>query len=84
MNREKMSLQETKLNVMQKIMNVSQLSLLDKIDKLLEEEMIVGYTVNGNPLTKEAYDLRLLKAEEQLSKGDFISQEDLEKESDKW
>jgi len=79
-----MSLQETKWNVMQKIMNVSQPSLLDKINKLLEKEMIVGYTVNGNPLTKEAYDGRLQKAEEQLSKGNFISQEDLEQESDKW
>jgi len=62
---------------MQKIMNVSQPSLLDKINKLLEEEMIVGYTVNGNPLTKEAYDERLQKAEEHISKGNFISQEDL-------
>lgn len=82
--KENMSIQETKLNVMQKIMNVSQPSLLDKIDKLLEEEMIVGYTVNGNPLTKKAYDLRLLKTEEQLSNGNFISQEDLEQELDKW
>jgi len=52
-------------------MNVSQPSLLDKINKLLEEDMIVGYTVNRNPLTKEAYDGRLQKAEEQLNKGNL-------------
>ncbi|WP_229712593.1 hypothetical protein [Marivirga lumbricoides] len=62
-------------------MSVSKASLLDKIDKLLEEEMIVGYTVDGEPLTKKAYDMRLQKAEEQLSSGEYVSQEDLEKES---
>ena len=28
--------------------------------------MIVGYTVEGKPLTKEAYNKRLQKAEEQI------------------
>jgi DNA-binding Lrp family transcriptional regulator len=79
-----MGLQKTKLSVMQKIMSVSKASLLDKIDKLLEEEMIVGYTADGKPLTKKAYDMRLQKAEEQLSSGEYVSQEELEKESENW
>ncbi len=79
-----MELQEIKLSVMQKIMSVSKASLLDKIDKLLEEEMIVGYTVDGKPLTKKAYDMRLQKAEQQLSAGEYLSQEDLEKDSGNW
>ncbi len=79
-----MGLQETKLNVMQKIMSISKASLLNKIDKLLEEEMIVGYTAEGKPLTKQAYDMRLQKAEKQLSEGEYISQEELEKESENW
>ncbi len=79
-----MGLQKTKLSVMQKIMSVSKASLLEKIDKLLEEEMIVGYTVDGKPLTKKAYDMRLQKAEEQLSSGEYVSQEELEKESENW
>ena len=79
-----MGLQKTKLSVIQKIMSVSKASLLDKIDKLLEEEMIVGYTVDGKPLTKKAYDMRLQKAEEQLSSGEYVSQEELEKESENW
>lgn len=79
-----MDLQETKLGVMQKIMGVSKPSLLEKIDKLLEEEMVVGYTVEGKPLTKDQYNKRLQLAEEQLLSGEFITQEDLEKESENW
>jgi actin-like ATPase involved in cell morphogenesis len=79
-----MNLQEAKLGVIQKIMSVSKSSLLEKIDKLLEEEMVVGYTVEGKPLTKEAYNLRLQKAEEQLKSGLSITQEELESESENW
>jgi len=55
-----------------------------KMDELLEEEMIMGYTVEGKPLTKVLYNLRLQKAEEQLNSGEFITQEELEAESDNW
>ncbi|MDA0196783.1 MAG: hypothetical protein O2887_17145 [Bacteroidetes bacterium] len=79
-----MDLQGTKLNVMQKIMSVSKASLLEKIDELLEKEMIVGYTAEGEPLTKELYNMRLQKAEDQLQTGEYITQEDLEKESENW
>jgi hypothetical protein len=48
-----MDLQTTKINVMQKIMNVTNASLLDKINDILDEEMIVGYTTDGQPLTKK-------------------------------
>ncbi|MEQ6118589.1 hypothetical protein [Reichenbachiella sp. MALMAid0571] len=80
----KMGLQETKLGVMQKIMGVSKTSFLGKIDKLLEKEMIVSYTLEGKPLTKALYNSHLQKAEEQLSSGKFITQAELEKESDNW
>lgn len=79
-----MDLQTAKLNVLQKIMAVNKPSLLDKISKLLDKEMIVGYTVNGEPLTKETYNKRLKKAENQLLSGEYITQEDLEAESENW
>ena len=69
---------------MKKIMNVSKASLLEKIDKILEDEMIVGYTVDGKPLTKSSYNNRLQKAEEQLANEQWVNQDDLEKESDNW
>jgi len=79
-----MDLQAAKLNLMQKIINVSNESLISKVDKLLEEEMIIGYSVKGEPLTKNEYNLRLEKAEKQIAEGNFITQEDLEKEVQSW
>lgn len=79
-----MDIQTVKLNLLQKLMGVSNAALLEKIEKMLDKEMIVGYTVDGSPLTKTAYDNRLKKAEEQIRSGQFITQEDLEKESENW
>lgn len=79
-----MNLETTKINLMQKIMNVSEVSLLDKISNLLDEEMIVGFTTDGKPLTKDQYNERLLEAEKQIKAGDYITQEDLEKEIENW
>lgn len=79
-----MDIQTTKLDVMQKIMAVSKASLLEKINTLLDKEMIVGYTTGGDPLTKESYNLRLQTAEKQLLSGEYTTQEDLEKESENW
>lgn len=79
-----MDLQAAKLDIMQKIMNISTESLIEKVDKLLEKEMIVGYTAKGDPLTKKEYNLRLKKAEKQIASGEFISQTDLEKEAENW
>jgi hypothetical protein len=79
-----MDLQTAKINVMQKIMNVSKASLLDKISNILDEEMTVGYTTDGKPLTKKQYNERLLVAEKQIESGDHITHENLEKEMDNW
>lgn len=79
-----MGLQASKLSLVQKILSLNQESVIDKIDELLEREMIVGYTVDGKPLTKAAYNERIAIAERQLQNGETISQEDLEKESENW
>ncbi|MEQ8243256.1 hypothetical protein [Fulvivirga sp.] len=79
-----MDLQTTKLSVMQKIMGVTKPALLDKINDLLDRELIVGYTVTGEPLTIESYNKRLEEAEQQLKTNQYISQEDIEKESENW
>jgi len=79
-----MDLQATKLEVMQKIMSISTASLLEKIDKILDKEMVIAYTVDGKPLTRELYNQRLKVAEQQLAAGEYVTQEDLEKESENW
>jgi hypothetical protein len=79
-----MDLQATKLDVMQKIMHVSSPSLLKRIDDLLEDELIVGFSASGEELTKRAYNERLEMAEKQLEEGKYVTQEQLEKESADW
>lgn len=79
-----MGLQASKLSLVQKILSLNQESVIDKIDELLEREMIVGYTIDGKPLIKAAYNERIAIAEKQLQNGESISQEDLEKESENW
>ena len=79
-----MDIEAKKLGVLQKIMNVDKESLLSKIDKILDDDMVVAYTVEGDPLTKALYNKRLEIAERQITEGQFISQEDLEKELDNW
>lgn len=83
-NRNTMSLQAAKLDLIQKLLLVNQESIIKKLDDILENEMIVGYTVDGRPLTKTEYNHRLVTAEQQLKNGEIIDQEDLERESDNW
>ena len=79
-----MNIQAAKLDIVQRILTVKTESIIEKISKILDKEMIVGYTVEGKPLTKEAYNKRLQKAEEQIKSGDCFTQEQIEKESENW
>jgi len=79
-----MSLKAAKLTIVQKILLVEEESILNRIDEILENELIVGYTVEGKPLTKKEYNQRLAVAEKQLRYGETTSQEDLESESESW
>ncbi len=79
-----MNIQAIKLDVMQKILTVKKESIIEKINKILDKEMIVGYTVEGKPLTKKAYNQRLQKAEEQIKSESYLTQEEIEKESENW
>jgi len=79
-----MNIQAAKLNIVQKILAVKNESIIEKISKILEKEVIVGYTVEGKPLTQEAYNKRLQKAEEQIKSGEYFTQTEVEKESETW
>ena len=79
-----MDIQAIKLDVVRKILSISEELLLNKIHDILESEMVVSYTTNGKPLTKEMYNRRLEISEQQIVSGEVISQEDLELESENW
>lgn len=79
-----MDIQATKLDVLQKIMGVTQSSVLQKINEILNKEMIVGYTVSGEPLDIEAYKNDIDQARKEARSRKVISQEELEKKSKNW
>lgn len=74
-----MEINELKIHLLQKLMTLEDQDLLKKIDHLVNEEMIVAYTTDGRPLTKAQYDDRLTKAEKQIEKGEYLTQEEVEK-----
>ena len=50
-----MKSEKLKISVAQRILNLSNDKLLKKIAHLLDEENIIGYDAEGNPVTDEAY-----------------------------
>lgn len=77
---------ELKDSVLQSI-NTADERLLKVVKAVIEsyqEDEIVAYTVNGNPLTRDEYKIELTQAIAEINSGKFISQEDLEKESESW
>jgi recombinational DNA repair protein RecR len=79
-----MELNASKISVLQKILSLNQEHLIQKIEEILDQEMIIAYSTNGEGLTKAQYNLRLENAENEIAKGAFVTQEHLEKESDTW
>lgn len=51
---------------------------------LEDENHIVAYTTSGEPLNKSQYMAELEASEKEIENGEFITNEDLEKEIEKW
>lgn len=49
-----------------------------------EEALIVGYEVDGTPMTKETLINEAREASAQVKSGNYITQEDLENEMKNW
>lgn len=79
-----MNIQTVKIDLVQKLLTVKSEEVLKKINRILDKEVIVAYTVDGKSLTQEQYTKNLKDAEKEIEAGDFITQEELEKKSAKW
>lgn len=77
---------ELKESVLQYINSADErlLKVVKAVIESYQEDEIIAYTVNGNPLTRNQYKIELTEAIEEINRGKFISQEDLEKESESW
>jgi hypothetical protein len=80
-----MDIQAEKLYLIEQLARVQDAEIIDQIKKILNKmnNPIVGYS-NGTPITKKELITRIDAAEYRIAKGDFISQEDLEKEANNW
>jgi hypothetical protein len=79
-----MKIETVKLDIIKKIIQVRDSNVLNKINKLLDEELIVGYTPNGTPINLKAYKKRIKKAERDVELNKVMSQDELKKESGLW
>ena len=79
-----MDIQSAKIDLVKKILSVKTESIIEKLNQILEKEMIVGYTVEGKPLTKKAYNKMLEKGEQDVLNGRVTSSEELKKEMKNW
>ena len=60
------------------------LKVVKAVIESYQENDVVSYTIDGRPLTRIAYKEELQEAIAEIKKGEYITQEDLEKESNNW
>jgi len=60
------------------------LRMVDAMRKEYEGSDIVGYEVDGTPITQEELKLRAKEASSEVKAGNYITQEELEKEIENW
>lgn len=60
------------------------LKVVKAVIESYQEEEIVAFSVEGKPITRNEYKIQLANTKLEIERGEFTSQEDLEKESEKW
>ena len=78
-----MDIQATKLQLIQRILAENEADKLNEVSKILEEPT-VAYTIDGSPLNGREVDELLKKSEEGIENGNFLTQEEVEKQSKEW
>jgi hypothetical protein len=60
------------------------LKMVYAMSKEYKETDIAGYNADGSPITKESLVRRAKSASQRVKSGDFITQEEVEKEIENW
>ena len=79
-----MNIEAAKITLAQKILSLQKESIIEKINKLLEKEMIVGYTVEGKPLIEKEYNKILEKGAKEIEEGNYITHEAFKNKVANW
>ncbi len=64
-----MKIETLKINITKRILNISNDEILKKIVKLLDEQNVIGYDIDGNPISETEYVSEILQDLQQLSEG---------------
>ncbi|MFP5471044.1 MAG: hypothetical protein ACLGGV_05570 [Bacteroidia bacterium] len=62
-----MSIETVKIDLAKQLFSVNKESVLERIKKILDKEIVVAYTTNGKPLTAEQYKKEVLRAKKEKS-----------------
>lgn len=60
------------------------LKMVYAMSKEYKKSDIAGYNIDGSPISKEILLKRVKTASQRVKSGDFISQEEVEKEIENW
>ena len=76
-----MKTETLKISITQRILSTDNNKILSKIAKLLDEENIVGFDADGNPISEKEYTKDVHEALHQLNEGklETYSSEDVRK-----
>jgi hypothetical protein len=84
-----MDLTTRKYRFIEQFMKIANPEKIKRLEALLKEELaadeeIVAYTVVGEPLNAAQYKKKVQEADAAIDRGEFTTQEDLEKEAESW
>jgi hypothetical protein len=81
-----MDIQAEKLHLIEELTRIQDIQIIEQIKQLLKQKNnpVVGFEINGEPITRKQLIVRIEEAEKRIDNGEYISQEDLEKESENW
>ncbi|KAF2518022.1 hypothetical protein [Flavobacterium foetidum] len=60
------------------------LKVVKAVIESYQEEDVVAFSVEGKPVTRSEYKAQLAGVKMEIERGEYTSQEDLEKESENW
>lgn len=81
-----MDIQAEKLQLIEELARIQDIHIIEQIKQLLKQKNnpVVGYEINGDSITRKQLIKRIEEAEKRIDNGEYVTQEDLEKESENW
>lgn len=81
-----MNIQVEKRTLIEHLAKVQDVAIITQIKEVLgiSDDPIVGYEINGTPITKSELNQSLKEVRKRYRAGKYTTQKDLEKEIDDW